>query len=82
MTNPQHQIMDALDVETFFVCDNEQQGRHLMLSMLKNWGFTDVDIVFAQHIGPGTRIRGRAYAYRPSDKYTWLLREAVKGEQA
>ena len=75
MTNPLHQIMDALDVETFFVCDNEQQGRNLMLEMLKSWGFHDVDIVFAQHVGPGTRIRGRAYTYRPADKYAWLLRE-------
>jgi hypothetical protein len=81
MSNPLHQIMDALDVETFIVCDNELQGRNIMLSMLKNWGFSDVDIVFAQHVGPGTRIRGRAYAYRPADKYAWLLREAAKGDQ-
>lgn len=80
MINPLHQIMDALDVETFFVCDNEQQGRNLLLNMLKDWGFTDVDIVFAQHVGPGTRIRGRAYAYRPADKYAWLLREAAREE--
>jgi hypothetical protein len=69
--------MDALDVETFFVCDNEQQGRNLMLELLKEWGFCDVDIVFAEHEGPGVRVRGRAYAYRPADRYGWLLREAA-----
>lgn len=70
---PLERVMDALDVETFFVCDNEQQGRNLMLAMLKSWGFTDVDVVFAQHVGPGVRIRGRAYVYRPADKYHWLV---------
>ena len=70
---PLEQVMDALDVETFFICDNEQQGRNLMLSMLKNWGFTDVDVVFAQHVGPGARVRGRAYVYRPADNYHWLV---------
>lgn len=80
MTEPLHKIMDALDVETFFVCDDEQQGRNLMLCLLKSWGFTDVDIVFAQHVGPGTRVRGRAYAYRPADKYGWLIASDQKEE--
>lgn len=69
------QIMDAFDVETFFVCDNEDQGRNLMISMLKDLGFKDVDVVFAQHEGPGVRVRGRAYIYRPADRYHWLLSE-------
>lgn len=65
--------MDALDVETFFVCASEDEGRSLMLSLMKQWGFKDVDIVFAQYEGPGVRVRGRAYVYRPADKYQWLL---------
>lgn len=69
-------VMDALDVETFFVCNTEEEGRNLMLAMLKAWGFTDVDVVFAQYEGPGVRVRGRAYVYRPADKYRWLLGEA------
>lgn len=76
MQNPYDNIMDALDVETFFVCRNEEEGRKLMLGMLKTWGFKDVDVVFAQHEGPGVRIRGRAYVYRPADRYRWLLAEA------
>jgi len=78
MNTPQEQIMDALDVETFFVCDTEQQGRNLMLTLLKNWGFTDVDIVFAEHEGPGVRVRGRAYTYRPADRYRWLLKSQAQ----
>ena len=72
VVEPMGQIMDALDVETFFVCDSEAEGRGYMLALLKGWGFKDVDIVFAQHEGLGVRIRGRAYVYRPADKYQWL----------
>lgn len=67
------QVMDALDVETFFVCDSEAQGRTIMLTLLKQWGFSDVDIVFARYEGLGARVRGRAYVFRPADKYQWLL---------
>ncbi len=74
------QIMDALDVETFFVCASEEEGRNLMLNLLKAWGFTDVGVVFAQYEGPGVRVRGRAYVYRPADKYRWLLRETAPQE--
>ena len=73
-----NQVMDALDIETFFVCQSEQEGRNLMLSLLKNIGFKDIDIVFAEYAGPGARIRGRAYVHRPADKYKWLSTDAVK----
>ncbi|HMM19471.1 MAG TPA: hypothetical protein PKA10_01955 [Selenomonadales bacterium] len=76
MAKPLEQVMDALDIETFFVCASEEEGRALMLSLLKAWGFKDVDVVFAQHEGPGVRVRGRAYVYRPADKYRWLRAEA------
>ena len=80
MPNATDYIMDALDIETFFVCATEEEGRTLMLSLIKSWGFTDADVVFAQHEGPGVRVRGRAYVYRPADKYRWLLREAAAQE--
>ena len=80
MPKPLEKIMDALDVETFFVCATEEEGRMLMLSLLKSWGFTDASVVFAQYEGPGVRVRGRAYVYRPADKYLWLLREAAGQE--
>jgi len=73
MLKPEEKIMDALDVETFFVCATEEEGRNLLLALLKSWGFIDVDVVFAQYEGPGVRVRGRAYVYRPADKYRWLI---------
>lgn len=78
MIQPLEQVMDALDVETFFVCDNEQQGRNLMLGLLKQWGLSDVDVVFAQHMGPGIRVRGRAYIHRPADKYSWIIPDSER----
>ena len=66
-------IMDALDIETFFVCESEDDGRNLMLNLLKSMGFTDVDIVFIEYTSIGARVRGRAYIHRPADKYRWLL---------
>lgn len=71
--NALYQVADALDVETYFLCQTEQEGRNLMLDFLKGIGFKDVDIVFAEHSGPGARVRGRAYVHRPADKYGWLI---------
>jgi hypothetical protein len=65
--------MDALDIETFFLCRTEQEGRNLMRDLLKSMGFKDIDIVFAEHAGSGARVRGRAYVHRPADQYGWLL---------
>ncbi|MCX7779579.1 MAG: hypothetical protein N2491_01535 [Negativicutes bacterium] len=80
MQEAARQIMDALDVETFFVCSCEAEGRNLMTGLLKSWGFRDVDIVYARHEGPGTRVRGRAYIHRPSDAYGWLQSGVAQGE--
>ena len=72
MENFHDRILDGLDVETFFVCDDEAEGRRLMLGLLRQMGFTDTDVVFIQHAGPGARVRGRAYIQKPAAAYTWL----------
>lgn len=71
-TKPLDHVMDALDIETFLVCGSEQEGRALLLSLMKKMGFTDVDVVFIQHRGFSARVRARAYVHRPADKYRWL----------
>jgi len=58
-------MLDGLDIETFFMCRDEAEGRRLMLALLNQIGFADVDIVFIEHRGPGARVRGRAYLHRP-----------------
>ncbi|MDN5324288.1 MAG: hypothetical protein PWQ67_2742 [Clostridia bacterium] len=73
MVNILKRVTDALDVETFLVCDSEEHGKRLALQMMKNLGFEDVDLVFIEFIGSGARIRARAYLHRPGDKYGWLF---------
>ena len=58
-------LLDGVDVETFLLCADETEGRDLMLSLMNQMGFKDVDIVFIEHRGPGARVRGRAYVHRP-----------------
>lgn len=65
-------VMDALDLETFLVCKDEEEGRNLTLGLMQELGFQDVDIVFLEHEGPGVRVRARAYVHRSGDKYRWL----------
>lgn len=72
MTRILDRIMDGLDIETFIVCSSEEEGRKLIIQLLKDWGFNDVDIVFSQFQGPGSRIRARAYVHRSGDYYGWL----------
>jgi hypothetical protein len=44
----------------------------LGLEMLREMGFSDVDVVFAEFCGTGARIRLRAYIHRPGDRYSWI----------
>ena len=65
-------VLDALDVETFLVCESEEEGKVLGLKMMKDMGFTDVDVVFVDFRGVGARVRARAYIHRAGDAYPWL----------
>ena len=72
MSNVLKHVMDALDVETFLVCESEEEGKNLGLTLMKDLGFKDVDIVFSEFIGVGARIRVRAYIHKAGDDYPWL----------
>jgi hypothetical protein len=65
-------VLDALDVETFFVCSSEAEGKHLALAMMEDFGFKDADVVFVRFQGVGARVRVRAYINMPGDQYPWL----------
>ena len=79
MSNPLTHVLDALDVETFFVCMSEAEGKHLALTLMKNLGFADVDLVFIRFQGSGARVRVRAYINRPGDNYPWLNLDNTSG---
>ena len=72
MSNPLTHVLDALDVETFLVCTSEAEGKNLALTLMKDLGFKDVDVVFIRFQGSGVRVRIRAYINRPGDNYPWL----------
>ncbi len=76
-------VMDALDVETFLACESEEEGKNLALTMMKELGFSDIDVVFCQFQGPGARVRVRAYLYRAGDSYPWLdLEKSTEAKKA
>ncbi len=75
-------VSDALDVETFLVCESEEEGKQLALQLMKDLGFTDIDVVFVEFAGPGARVRVRAYLCRAGDQYPWLDPEKFEEEAA
>lgn len=81
MSNIFSYVLDGLDIETFLVCMSEEEGKHLALTMMKEMGFKDIDIVFIRFQGSGVRVRIRAYINRPGDIYPWLEMENAGGEE-
>jgi hypothetical protein len=75
MSMVMEKVMDAVDLETFLVCKDEEEGKKLSLQLMDELGFKDVSIVFIQHQGPGARVRLRGYVYKPGDRYGWLNKE-------
>ncbi len=65
-------IIDSLDIETFIVCQSEEEGRRIGLAIMEQLGFKDADIVFIEFLGSGARIRMRANIYKPGDTYGWF----------
>jgi alkyl hydroperoxide reductase subunit AhpF len=72
-------VLDALDIETFLICQNEAEGKRLALQLLADMGLKDIDIVFIEHNGPGARVRARGYIFKPGDHYGWLNDESKEG---
>ncbi len=65
-------VLDAVDIETFLICEDEDEGKGLIIKMLEDMGFNDINVVFIEHNGPGARIRARGYVHKSGDKYGWL----------
>jgi hypothetical protein len=71
MTALEH-IMDAIDIETYLICKDENEGRMLALQLGKEMNIGDVDIMFMEFDGYGMRVRLRKYIYKPGDNYKYL----------
>lgn len=69
---PLEAVMDAIDIETFVVCDDDEEAKKIGLALAQHMGLPEGDIVFVEKLGPGARIRIRGYLHRPGDSYRWL----------
>jgi len=65
-------ILDGLDIETYLVCSDMQEGKRLALQLGKEMNLGDVDIMFEEFDGYGIRVRLRKYIYKPGSDYRWL----------
>jgi hypothetical protein len=64
-------VVDSLDIETFIVCQSEEEGKKLGIQLMKDLGFRDTDVVFIEYGNGGARIRLRANIFKPGDQYRW-----------
>jgi hypothetical protein len=65
-------VVDSLDIETFIMCQNEEEGKKLGFQLMRDLGFKDIDVVFIEYGNGGVRIRLRANIFKPGDYYKWL----------
>lgn len=77
MASARDRVVDALDIETFLICESEEEAKELANQLMLELGLAHGDIVFLEYRGRGARVRLRAYLHRPGDQYRWL----VKGQE-
>ena len=72
MTTARDLIVDALDIESFLLCESEQEAKELIAKLMQSLGIARHVIVSLDFNGPGAHFRVRAYMNKPGDNYTWL----------
>ncbi len=65
-------VIDAVDLETVFICESEARAKALSFALLNELGFTDGDIISLEFTGMSARVRLRGNVYKPGDKYYWI----------
>lgn len=65
-------VMDAIDIETYLVCRDANDGKSLALRLGQEMNLGDVDIMFEEFDGYGVRVRLRKYIHKPGAEYRWL----------
>ena len=65
-------VMDAIDIETYLICRDAQEGRLLALKLGQDMNLGDVDIMYEEFDGFGVRLRLRKYFHKPGAHYPWL----------
>ena len=72
MLTARDQIVDALDIESFLLCESEKEAKELIAKLMQSLGIARHVIVSLDFNGPGAHFRVRAYMNKPGDRYTWL----------
>lgn len=72
MVNARDQIVDAMDIESFLLCESEAEAKELIARLMQSLGVAQHVIVSLDFNGPGAHFRVRAYMNKPGDHYTWL----------
>ena len=72
MTTARDTIVDALDIESFVLCESEPEAKELVGKLMQSLGLGRFVIVSLDFNGPGAHFRARAYMNKPGDTYTWL----------
>lgn len=67
-----NKILDAIDIETFFICEDEKEAKELASQLIKELGFSKGEIVSLEHNGIGAQVRIRTYVNLPGSSYSWL----------
>lgn len=64
--------MDAIDIETYIVCGDENEGKKIALQLGQEMNLGEIDIMYLEFDGYGARVRLRKYVYKPGDVYGYL----------
>ncbi|HEX4350496.1 MAG TPA: hypothetical protein VH251_08915 [Verrucomicrobiae bacterium] len=72
MTTARDAIVDALDIESFVLCESENDAKTLVGKLMESLGLPRFVIVSLDFNGPGAHFRVRVYMNKPGDSYSWL----------
>ena len=65
-------IMDAIDIETYIVCSDANEGKKYAMQLGREMNLGEIDIMYQEFDGYGIRVRLRKYIYKPGNNYTYL----------
>ncbi len=73
-------VMDAIDIETYLVCGDANEGKLLAMKLGVEMNLGDVDVMYEEFDGYGVRVRLRKYIYKPGNNYLYLTPDDLESE--
>ncbi len=75
MNSALERVMDAIDIETYIVCKDKNEGKKFALQLGQEMNLGEIDIMYQEFDGYGVRLRLRKYVYKPGNMYKYLTKE-------